>query len=61
MSEAANGACDTDEIFSVSENTADSDVFRAIIDLDRFLYLIESGYDVLHKAEMFVAKRNGEA
>jgi len=56
-SEAARGVLDSEKLLEVSRNSVDSDICRAIIDLDRYLHLIESGYDVVYKGELFVAQR----
>ncbi len=46
------------EFMEISRNSVDSDICRAIIDLDRYLRLIESGYDVWYKGELFVARKS---
>ena len=56
-SRAARGMSRSDELLELSRNSVDSDICRAIIDLDRFLYLAESGYDVWYKGELFVVIR----
>jgi hypothetical protein len=48
----------SEEFLEVSRHSVDSDLCRAIIDLDRFLYLTENGYDVWYKGELFVASRD---
>jgi len=55
-SEAARKVSTPDEFLAVARNTPDSDVCRAIIDLDRYLHLMESGYDVWYRGELFVAE-----
>jgi hypothetical protein len=56
-SRAARGLSDSHEFLEVSRNSVDSDTCRAIIDLDRYLRLAESQYDVWYKGELFVAQR----
>ncbi len=43
------------EFQALSSNAADSDISRTIIDLDRYLYLVENGYDAWYQGEMFIA------
>ena len=57
-SEAAKSMSNSDEFLEVSRNSADTDICRAIIDLDRYLYLVEKGYNAWYRAEMFVAQRD---
>jgi hypothetical protein len=57
-SEAARSLCRPDELLRVSRSSVDSDASRAIIDLDRYLYLVEHGYRVWYRGELFVAERN---
>ncbi len=57
-SRAARGMSNSDEFLDVSRNSVDSDICRAIIDLDRYLHLAESGYQVWYKGELFVARRD---
>jgi len=54
-SETARGLSNSDEFLEVSRNSVDSDICRTIIDLDRYLYLVEHGYNVWYKGELFVA------
>jgi hypothetical protein len=56
-SEAAKCLSNSEEFMEVSRDSADSDVCRSIIDLDRYLRLAEAQYDVWYKGEMFVARR----
>jgi hypothetical protein len=56
-SAAARRLTTSDELMAVSRNSADSDICRAIIDLDRVLHLCEAGYEVWYKGELFVAER----
>ncbi len=58
QSQAARGLSNSDEFTEVSHNSVDSDICRTIIDMDRYLHLIENGYDVLYKGELFVACKN---
>jgi hypothetical protein len=47
----------TDEIMAVARNSADSDICRAIIDLDRSLHLAQQGFRVEYQGDMLVAER----
>jgi hypothetical protein len=47
----------SDEIMAVARNSADSDICRAIIDLDRSLHLAEQGFRVEYQGDMLVAER----
>ncbi len=47
----------SDEIMAVARNSADSDICRAIIDLDRSLHLGEQGFRVEYQGDMLVAER----
>jgi len=47
----------TDEFLAVARDSPDSDICRAIIDLDRYLYLEEQGYRVEYQGELLVAER----
>jgi hypothetical protein len=51
----------TDEFLAVARDSPDSDVCRAIIDLDRYLYLVEQGYRVEYQGELLVAERENRA
>jgi hypothetical protein len=57
---SAAGRClsTTDEIMAVARNSTDSDICRAIIDLDRCLYLAEQGFRVEYQGDMLVAERD---
>jgi hypothetical protein len=57
-SEAARGLSNSGEFAEVSRNSVDSDICRAIIDLDRYLRLVENQYDAWYKGELFVARKN---
>jgi hypothetical protein len=57
-SETARGLSDSDEFARVSRNSVDSDICRTIIDLDRYLHLMENQYDVWYKGELFVARKS---
>jgi len=46
-----------DEFLAVSRDSADSDICRAIIDLDRYLHLSEHGFRVEYQGELLVAER----
>jgi hypothetical protein len=56
-SKAAKGRSNSDEFLEVSRNSVDTDICRAIIDLDRYLLLVEKGYNVWYRGELFVAER----
>lgn len=56
-SQAARGLSDPDEFVEIARNSVDSDICRAIIDLDRYLLLTENGYDVRHRGELFFAQK----
>ena len=47
----------TDEFIAVARNSADSDICRAIIDLDRYLHLAEQGFRVEYQGDLLVAER----
>jgi hypothetical protein len=42
---------------AAARESADSDICRAIIDLDRYLHLAEQGFRVEYQGEMLVAER----
>jgi hypothetical protein len=46
-----------DEFMAVARDSPDSDICRAIIDLDRYLYLAERGFRVEYQGELLVAER----
>ncbi len=46
-----------DEFLAVARDSAESDICRAIIDLDRCLYLVEHGFLVEYQGELLVAER----
>ncbi|HUV29530.1 MAG TPA: hypothetical protein VMY05_00370 [Acidobacteriota bacterium] len=56
-SETGRSVSTPDEFQAVARHSADSDICRAIIDLDRYLYLVEKGFSVLYQGELFVAER----
>ena len=58
QSHAARGLSNSDEFIEISRDSVDSDLCRSIIDLDRYLHLVESGYEVLYRAELFVARKS---
>ena len=60
-SQAAKNLSNSNEFLEVSRNSVDSDICRAIIDLDRYLRLIESGYNVWYKGELFVARKSPDS
>jgi hypothetical protein len=47
----------TDEFMGVARDSADSDICRAIIDLDRYLHLAEQGFRVEYQGDLLVAER----
>jgi hypothetical protein len=55
-SETGKRLTNSKEVIEVACNTLNSDICKSIIDLDRYLHLAEAGYDVWHRAEMFVAQ-----
>jgi hypothetical protein len=59
-SKVAKSISTSDEFQVVAKHSADSDICRAIIDLDRYLYLMENGFSVLYQGELFVAERKHE-
>lgn len=56
-SAAARRLSNSVEFLEASRNSVNSDICRAIIDLDRFLYLTQNGYDAWYKGEVFVAQK----
>lgn len=60
-STAARSLSHSEEFLEISRHSVDSDMCRAIIDLDRYLHLAESGYNVWYKGELFVASRDRTA
>lgn len=56
-SAAARTVSTSDEFMELARYSADSDICRAIIDLDRYLYLLENGFSVVYQGELFVAER----
>jgi hypothetical protein len=56
-SDAAKTVTSADELLEVARHSADSDICRTIIDLDRYLYLTENGYTVRYQGELFFAER----
>jgi hypothetical protein len=60
-SEAGRGLSNSDEFLNVCRKSVDSDICRTIIDLDRYLRLVEEGYDVWYRGELFVAERTRAA
>ena len=47
----------SDEFQAVARDSPGSDICRTIIDLDRYLYLVEKGFSVQYQGELFVAER----
>ena len=60
-SKAAREIMDADTMIALAQNAPESDICRSVIDLDRCLFLRESGYDVMYREELFFARRRGEA
>jgi len=61
-SHAARKLSHSNEFLDISRNSVDSDICRAIIDLDRYLRLIENGYDVWYRGELFIGcKRKSQS
>lgn len=56
-STAARSVLTSQQILEVARHSPDSDVCRAIIDLDRYLFLREKGYEVWYQGELFVARK----
>jgi hypothetical protein len=48
---------DSKTLIAIARNTADSDICRSLIDLDRCQFLDENGYDVIYRDELFFAHR----
>jgi len=59
-SKAVEGLIDSNEFRQISRYAAGSGICRTIIDLDRYLYLAEHGYNIWYEAEMFIAARKVE-
>ncbi len=49
----------SDEFLAVSRDSVDSDICRAIIDLDRYLHLAEQGFRVEFQGDLLMAQRAG--
>ncbi|MCF7974876.1 MAG: SAM-dependent methyltransferase [Phycisphaerae bacterium] len=54
-SQAAGKLSHSGEFLEICQHSVDSDICRALIDLDRSLYLAEHGYQVWTKGELIVA------
>jgi len=50
----------TEEFMAAARNSPESDICRAIIDLDRYLYLAERGFRVEYQGELIVAERSAD-
>jgi hypothetical protein len=48
----------TDEFMAVARDSPESDICRALIDVDRYLYLAERGFRVEYQGELLVAERS---
>lgn len=57
-SAAGRRLSNTDEFMAVARNSTDSDICRAIIDLDRYLYLAEHGFRLEYQGSLLVAERD---
>jgi len=49
----------TNEFLAVARDSTDSDICRAIIDLDRYLHLAEQGFRVEYQGDLLAAERVG--
>ena len=56
-SAGARRLSNSDEFLAVARNSTDSDICRAIIDLDRCLHLAEQGFRVEFQGDLLVAER----
>lgn len=56
-SKAVKNYCSSDDFLEMSYFSVDSSLCRTLIDLDRYLRLVEEGYRVWYKAEVFIAKK----
>jgi hypothetical protein len=54
---AARNVSSSEEFLDVCRNATESYICRTIIDLDRHLYLMEKGYRVWFRGDLFVAER----
>jgi hypothetical protein len=59
-SSAGKQLSSTEELMAVARSSPESDICRAIIDLDRCLYLAERGFRVEYQGELIVAERSGD-
>ena len=57
-SKAAKNYCNSDDFLEMSHFSVDSSLCRTLIDLDRYLHLVEDGYRVWYRAEVFIAKKD---
>jgi len=56
-SAAGRSLSSSDEFLAVARDSPDSDICRAVIDLDRYLHLEEQGYRVEYQGELLFAER----
>jgi len=56
-SQAGRDVSSSEEFSDICRNAAESYICRTIIDLDRYLYLVEKGYHVWFRGDLFVAER----
>ncbi len=59
-STAAGGLSSPNEFLEICRNSVNSDICRTLIDLDRYINLVENGYRVWYRGELFVAEKNTE-
>jgi hypothetical protein len=56
-SKVAKSHCNSDDFLEMSYFAVDSSLCRTLIDLDRYLHLVEKGYRVWYRAEVFIAQK----
>jgi len=54
---SARGQSSPNEFLEISRNSVNSDICRTIIDLDRYMHLVENNYCVWYRGELFVAAK----
>jgi len=57
-SNAVKKYCSSEDFLEMSRFSVDSSLCRTLIDLDRYLHLVEAGYRVWYKAEVFIAVKD---
>lgn len=60
ISFSARGLSSPNEFLEICRNSVNSDICRTIIDLDRYMHLVENNYCVWYKGELFVAEKTAE-